>query len=135
MAKVSFYLFEHSHERQVQSTCRLCRKLFKGSARIWLYCADPDLQKELDEALWHFDPSSFIPHGIEQPSAPICISARLPEQSDWIVFNFNNQALEQIDKFSHIIEIIENNELAKQQGREKFKQYRRFGIKPRTFKL
>ena len=90
MANISFYLFEQSPERQVESACRLCR---------------------------------------------ICISAQLPEQSDWIVFNFNDQALEQFEKFSHIIEIIENNESAKQQGREKFKQYRRLGVEARTFKL
>ena len=135
MAKVSFYLFEKSDERQVHSTCRLCRKILKDTQRIWLYCPDSNLQQQLDEALWTFDASSFIAHGIEQDSATICISARLPAELDWIVFNFNNQALEQIDKFSHIIEIIENNELAKQQGREKFKQYRRLGIEARTFKL
>jgi len=135
MAKVSFYLFEKSDERQVESTCRLCRKILKQPEHIWLYCENIDLQQQLDEQLWRFDASSFMPHGIDQTHASICISAKLPEQSDWIVFNFNNQAIEQIDKFSHIIEIIENNELAKQQGREKFKQYRRLGIEPRTFKL
>jgi len=122
MAKVSFYLFEKSNERQVQSTCRLCRKILKQPAQIWLYCENTDLQQQLDEQLWSFDPGSFIPHGIDQEQASICISSRLPQESDWIVFNFNNQALEQIDKFSHIIEIIENNESAKQLGREKFKQ-------------
>jgi DNA polymerase-3 subunit chi len=60
--------------------------------------------------------------------------AQLPDQSDWFVFNFNNQALEQIEQFGHIIEIIENNEAAKQLGREKFKFYRRLG-RIRTFKL
>ena len=33
------------------------------------------------------------------------------------------------------IQIIENNEPAKIIGREKFKQYRRWGIEPQTFKL
>ncbi len=70
----------------------------------------------------------FIPHGIDQPHAPVCISEQLPEQDDWIVFNFNNQALEQCSHFRHIIEIIENNDDAKIIGREKFKQYRRLGI-------
>jgi DNA polymerase-3 subunit chi len=135
MAKVSFYLFEKSNERQVESACRLCRKLLKKSGRIWLYCDNAALQQQLDEQLWSFDASSFIPHGIDQEQASVCISARLPEQADWIVFNFNNQALEQINKFVHIIEIIENNAAAKQRGREKFKQYRQFGIEPRTFKL
>ena len=100
-----------------------------------MYASDTELQQQLDERLWSFDDTSFIPHGIDQIDARICISAQLPEQSDWIVFNFNDQALEQFEKFSHIIEIIENNESAKQQGREKFKQYRRLGVEARTFKL
>lgn len=135
MAKVSFYLFEKSPERQVESTCRLCRKILRQPERIWLLCADKDLQHELDERLWTFDAIGFIPHGIDQPQASVCISAQLPEQADWIIFNFNAEALEPYTKFSHIIEIIENNEAAKQIGREKFKQYRRLGIEPQTYKL
>ncbi|WP_374664500.1 DNA polymerase III subunit chi [Acinetobacter sp.] len=135
MAKISFYLFEKSPERQVESACRLCRKILRQSARIWLWSNDAELRQQLDERLWSFDASSFIPHGIHQPDAPVCISEHLPEQSDWIVFNFNDQALEQYSNFSHIIEIIENNEPAKIIGREKFKQYRQLGIEPQTFKL
>lgn len=135
MAKVSFYLFEKSPERQVESTCRLCRKILRQPVRIWLHCADPDLQQQLDEHLWSFDHTGFIPHGIDQPEATVCISAQLPEQADWIVFNFNDQALEQFASFSHIIEIIENNEPAKIIGREKYKQYRRLGVQPQTHKL
>jgi DNA polymerase-3 subunit chi len=89
----------------------------------------------LDNKLWSFDSSSFIAHGIDQLNSPVCISAELPPSNDWIVFNFNNHALEQTQDFRHIIEIIENNETAKQIGREKFKMYRRLGIEPRTFKL
>ncbi len=135
MAKVSFYLFEQSNERQVEITCRLCRKILKQPEKIWLYTADPELQQQLDDALWSFDATSFLTHGINQPEASICISAELPTSSEWIVFNFNNHALEQYQAFSHIIEIIENHSDAKSLGREKFKQYRRLGIEPRTFKL
>ena len=46
-------------------------------------------------------------------------------------------SLENLDKSitESVIEIVENNETAKQIGREKFKMYRRLGIEPRTFKL
>ncbi|MFM6957010.1 MAG: DNA polymerase III subunit chi, partial [Acinetobacter sp.] len=115
--------------------CRLCRKILNQHPQIWLYCVDSNLQNELDNKLWSFDSSSFIPHGIDQLNSPVCISAELPPSKDWIVFNFNNHALEQTQDFRHIIEIIENNETAKQIGREKFKMYRRLGIEPRTFKL
>ena len=135
MAKISFYLFEKSPERQVHSACRLCRKLLLKNQKIWLYCTDTDLQQELDDLLWSFDQTSFIGHGIDQADAAICISATLPEDSERIVFNFNNHALEQINNFSHIIEIVENAETAKVIGREKFKSYRRQGIEARTFKL
>ena len=135
MTKVSFYLFEKSQERQVDSACRLCRKILRQPARIWLYCPDPVLQQQLDEQLWSFDASSFIGHGIDQPDAPVCISAQLPPGADWLVFNFHDQALEPVQKFDHIIEIVENHEAAKQVGREKYKFYRRLGIAPRTFKL
>lgn len=135
MAKISFYLFEKSPERQVESTCRLCRKILRQPAKIWLHCSDLDTQQELDERLWSFDPSSFLAHGIDQTEAPICISSRLPDSEDWIVFNFNKQPLEQVQQFGHIIEIIENDETAKHIGREKFKAYRRLGISPQTYKL
>ena len=135
MAKISFYLFEKSPERQVESACRLCRKILRNAAKVWLHCPDIEMQQQLDERVWSFDPTSFIAHGIDQIDAPICISSRLPESLDWIVFNFNNQALEQVTQFSHIIEIIENAESAKQIGREKYKAYRRMGVSPQTFKL
>ena len=110
MAKVSFYLFEKSPERQVESACRLCRKILRKEAKIWLLCEDSELQQQLDELLWRFDATSFLPHSIEQSAipqsnAPICISSHLPSSAEWIVFNFNNQALEQAAQFSHIIEI------------------------------
>lgn len=135
MAKVSFYLFEKSPERQVESTCRLCRKILRQPAKIWIHCPDVAIQQELDERLWSFDPQSFLAHGIDQAHAPICISAALPDSTEWIVFNFNNQALDQVNDFSHIIEIVENDEQAKQVGREKFKAYRRLGLAPQTHKL
>lgn len=135
MAKVSFYLFEKSPERQVDSTCRLCRKILRKPAKIWLYSPNTELQTILDDLVWSFDPESFLAHGIDDTTAPICISAQLPVEPNWIVFNFHDKALEPQAGIDHIIEIIENNEPAKQVGREKFKDYRQMGIAPQTHKL
>ena len=62
--QISFYLFERSSERQVDSACRLCRKILAQHAKIWWYCSDTAQQTELDERLWSFEATSFIPHGI-----------------------------------------------------------------------
>jgi DNA polymerase III subunit chi len=135
MTKISFYLFEKSPERQVDSTCRLCRKILRNPAKIWIYCLDPATQNELDDLLWSFDSQSFLTHGIDDQTASICISSKLPSTSEWLIFNFHNQALEDIQNIGHIIEIVENTEEAKQLGREKYKTYRKLGISPQTHKL
>lgn len=135
MTDISFYLFEQSPERQAYSACRLCRKILKQPKKIWWFCDDVAQQQQLDELLWSFDPSSFIPHGIQDLQAQVCISERLPETGHWIIFNFTQQAVEPKDTFEHIIEIVENQESTKIMGREKFKQYRKLGFTPRTFKL
>ncbi|MDQ8934181.1 DNA polymerase III subunit chi [Acinetobacter rudis] len=135
MTKVNFYLFEKSNERLVHSTSRLCRKILRQPTKIWLYCPDSELQQQLDDELWNFDACSFLPHGIDQQQAPICISAQLPEDKTWIVFNFDHDAIDPTIQFEHIIEIVENNEPAKVVGREKFKTYRQHGIQAKTYKL
>lgn len=134
MTQVSFYLFEQSNERQAQIACRLCRKLWQKN-KMWIYAPTSAEQHQMDELLWSFDANSFLPHGIDQLDAPICISGQLPTSNDWMVINFSTEALPQLERFAHVIEIVEQDETMKQQGREKFKQYRRAGIEPRTFKL
>lgn len=135
MTKLNFYLFEQSNERLVHSTSRLCRKILRQAEKIWLYCPDQLLQQQLDDELWCFDANSFLGHGIDQIQAPICISAQLPLDKSWIVFNFDQQAVDPALQFEHIIEIIENNEAAKVIGREKFKTYRQHGIQAQTYRL
>ena len=135
MAKVSFYLFEKSQERQADIACRLCRKILRHPAKIWLYSSNLELQKQLDELLWSFDSTSFIPHGIQQTDAAVCISENKPVDTNWIIFNFDEDAFDPPSEETQIIEIVENNESAKIIGRKKFLSYRQFGIEPQTYKL
>lgn len=135
MIAVSFYLFENSTEPQAHSACRLARKILKKTPKLWWYCTDAQHQDQLNQCLWSFDPQSFISHDINSDVGQVCISAQLPRQGHWIVFNFSKQAIATQDNIEHIIEIIENNENAKIIGRDKFKYYREHNIAPRTFKL
>ncbi|MCF9045751.1 DNA polymerase III subunit chi [Acinetobacter nectaris] len=135
MTAISFYLFEKSPERQVQSACRLARKLLKTTPKLWWYCPSKELQQTLDDLLWSFDETSFITHSIDDTTGQVCISSSLPIEGEWIIFNFSENIISQTDTFKHIIEIVENTEASKIIGRDKFKQYRQLGIEPRTFKL
>lgn len=140
---IRFYLFEKSPERQVDSACRLCRKILqqRPESRLWFYCPDLNLQKQLDDLLWQFDSSSFIAHAIDDWRANVNISAQLPQHYDalvndeWIIFNFSTQAFDWQIHHYQIIEIIENDEEQRQLGRDKFTHYKRNGLQPTVYKL
>lgn len=140
---IRFYLFEKSPERQVESACRLCRKILQQqpNAQIWLYCPDKVLQNALDDLLWQFEASSFIAHDIDNEYAPINISAQLPQhfnaiaEQAWIVFNFSEHAFDWQVTHYQVIEIIEHHEQQRQIGRAKFATYKQLGLPITVYKL
>lgn len=132
MSKVSFYLIEKKPLRQADLACRLCQKIYPKH-RIWFYCKTQTMLEDWDLNLWNFDPSSFLPHAIDDLLQPICLSLQPPNISFDVCFNLSGQVinLDQLPNSDiHIIEIIENNEQDKQIARERFKQYRQLGIEP-----
>lgn len=136
MANIRFYLLEKSTESQAEYACRLAQKLLSQGQRLCWYHPELSRLQQLDELLWQLQPSSFIPHGINQPDAPICLSHQLEQVlPEHLLFNFADDAIESMQHLSQLIEIVENHEAAKQRGREKFKAYRRLGIEAKTFKV
>ena len=134
MTQVSFYLIQNE-QRLADLACRLCRKtLQKDPQPVLLLCASRQQLEQLDALLWQFDPVSFIPHDIDDPASPICLSCTVPEQFQGICINLSNQPL-QAPGMQRIMEIVENNEQAKADGRQRFKAYRSMGLEPDTFKV
>lgn len=132
MTKVSFYLIENKPLRQADLACRLCQQIV-DKHRIWLYCTDQQQCDELNTLLWNYEPTSFLPHAIDQISQPICLSTQLPNPSFDVCLNLTQKAInpqQLMNPNIHLIEIVENNEQKKQLSREIFKQYRQFGLDP-----
>lgn len=134
MTQVSFYLIQ-DEQRQAELACRLCRKtLQKDRQPVLILCKNQQQLDTLDTLLWQFDPLSFIPHDIDEPGSPICLSRQLPQQFQGICINLGGQAV-QASSAQRIIEIVENSEAAKADGRQRFKAYRNMGLEPDTFKV
>jgi DNA polymerase-3 subunit chi len=137
MIKVSFYLIEQKPMRPADLACRLCQQIYRQH-RVWVYCADSNLAQHLDQRLWQGDAVEFIPHGIDQVLAPICLSTMPPEASFDVCINLTAAPLN-VTEFAHaqlhIIEIIGNNETDKQQARQHFKYYRDLNCTPIVHKL
>ncbi len=132
--QVSFYLIQNQ-QRQADLACRLCRKtLQKERQPVLILCENRQQLETLDALLWQFDPLSFVPHDMDDPNSPICLSNQLPAQFQGICINLSSQAI-QAPGIQRILEIVENNETAKADGRQRFKAYRSMGLEPDTFKV
>lgn len=65
MTEVDFYVLDESDGRQRDVfACRLADKAFRQGHQVYLHTASESRARELDELLWSFRPSSFVPHGL-----------------------------------------------------------------------
>jgi DNA polymerase-3 subunit chi len=134
MAQVSFYLIQ-TQQRQAELACRVCRKIaLVEKIPLLVKCAKAAELEHFDALLWQFEPSSFVAHDVDDTTSPICLSLQIPDSFQGFCLNLSDQVVDH-SRFERVIEIIENNEQAKNIGRQKFKAYREQGIEPVTFKV
>ena len=64
MTRIDFHVLpEDGNRRQHdQYLCRMVEQLSRGGRRVHLHCADEPMQTALDELLWTFSDTSFLPH-------------------------------------------------------------------------
>lgn len=81
MAKVVFYT---SVRDRLSFSCRLARTVLKNKERLLIVLPDKERMAKLDEALWSFDPDSFIAHDCYDsgslPQSPVVLSL---ERDEW----------------------------------------------------
>lgn len=147
--KISFYLVEKSSQTQTDVVCRLCLQVYHKHP-IWIYCRDAAQAQQLDDQLWTFAPTSFVPHLLiddvknetdaqhEWSNTPILISCDPPLRDREVCINLTGQALDLTEikhGTLHLIEIVGHNEEEKILSRQVFKAYRASDIEPAVHKI
>lgn len=141
MAKVSFYaLSSKQSEARLQFACRLIEKAYSLGHKLYVQTASPEQAKTLDELLWQFSPSSFVPHavaGSESAQAEaVIIGEKLPAASHTdVLINLGSEASEAHGQFARINEIIAADEESLLQGRKRYRFYKDQGYQVETFKI
>lgn len=123
--------------------CRLTQTVLKKSEHS-LVIIDDNTERltALDDHLWSFDATSFIPHSLLSEdeieaaalSAPVSLMSSMPKGFDGVVLNLAPTALSLSDSTDstalpdRILEIITPDETSKQQGRDKYRIYRDLGF-------
>lgn len=141
MTQVRFYaLSSQEKAARLQFTCRLIEKAYSLGHSIYVQAASAEQAKALDELLWQFNRSSFIPHGLAdaEPSLgeTIIIGEKPPNASHTdVLINLGTQASAAHAQFARINEIISADEESLLQGRQRYRFYKEQGYQAETFKI
>ena len=128
--RVDFYLLNQSHPQAGWLVaCRLLEKAYQRGHRVFVYCESPQDAALLDELLWTYKDDSFIPHNLqgEGPEPPPAIQIGYgPDAGGFndILLNMATTIPQFHTRFRRIMEIVMDNDAAKEISREHYREYR-----------
>ena len=141
MTQVNFYTLPSSEaQSRLLFVCRLTEKAYSLGHRIHIQTESEQQSKLLDDLLWEYAPSSFIPHRILDDSNedrdPVSLGTSLAgaNHAD-VLINLGKQASQAADQFSRINEVISADPESLMQGRNRYRDYKAKDYQIETFKL
>lgn len=140
MAEVSFYILPtESIEERDEFACKLIEKIYRSGFYCYVLTDNVEQSKQIDDLLWTFRASSFIPHQQYKGELPIIDEVILvghfqpPDRWQHTLINLSAQCPNQFTYIERILEILDGNEATKEKGRIRYRQYQESGIKIKTY--
>ena len=134
MPRVDFYLLNRLVANgRLLAACRLSHKIHSLGRTALIQTADSNQAKTLDDLMWTFDQSSFIPHGLHDESGevaaqPIAIGHQPPSKFRHnVLISLLDTVPDYFDQYQRIAEFIDDSEQDKAQARNRFRVYRDHG--------
>jgi DNA polymerase-3 subunit chi len=141
MTRVDFYLLADAAGPGMDlAVCRLAHKAFLRGHRIYILTAHEEQARRLDQLMWTFSASSFIPHALGSDSAeedyPVLIGSGAPPAShEDVLIQLAPAVPEYFSRFQRVAEIVDGSEDGKARARERFRFYRDRGYALQTHYL
>lgn len=137
MTKVDFYT---GSTDKLRTACQLSQKAMQNGLRVLLHTPDEATTEALNELLWHYPATAFIPHcRIDETAAnemPVVVGHRnenFPHSE--VLISLHSACLPFFSRFERVIEIVSTDEEDARLGRERFGFYRDRGYEMRHFDL
>jgi len=141
VTQVNFYTLPSSEaQSRLLFVCRLTEKAYSLGHRIHIQTESDQQSKLLDDLLWQYAPSSFIPHSTLDGSSdncdPVSVGTSLAgaKHAD-VLINLGKQASQAGDQFSRINEVISADSESLELGRHRYRDYKKKDCQIETFKL
>lgn len=130
MTKINFYRLLGGSDAAIELSCRLAGKAWQENNDILIYATDENIVKALDERLWSWSASSFLPHrqSTEGPETIIlCTGDKDSGESGnhhGLLINLAAETPDWFGRFASICEVIYGTEEFIEHKRQRFKFYK-----------
>ena len=124
-------------------SCRLLRKAYRSGAKA-VVTAEPELLMQLDQLLWSYSTTEFLPHcRSDSPfqtlaATPIWLAEQLdacPYPSGSVLVNLGQQVPGNFERFERFIEVASSHENDRLAARDRWKHYRDRGYSLKRHEL
>ena len=144
MTRVDFYILSANANRtSEQVLCSLTGKAWKQGNSVYIHTDSSDRSNRLDNLLWTFKDTSFLPHGLVDQSdvkkIPILIGHEDPPADlHDIMINMTSSVPLFFSRFDRLIEIVNQLSQAnnnREEARERYRFYQERGYTLNTHNL
>ncbi|WP_019341083.1 DNA polymerase III subunit chi [Stutzerimonas stutzeri] len=139
MTRIEFYVLPDSEPAgRARAACQLASKGWQHGLSVFIRCQDNQQCNELDELLWSFRAERFIPHELhdDYPQAPVVIGTEQPPAAtQGLLINLSPTLSPHTDRFSRVIEIVNQQPELLTVCRDNFRLYRQRGYDPKRVEL
>ena len=122
-------------------SCRLLRKAYRSGAKA-VVTAEPDLLLQLDQLLWSYSVTEFLPHcRSDSPTqtataTPIWLAEKLSAcPAGSVLINLGQQVPVDFERFDRFIEVASSLESDRLAARDRWKYYRDRGYSLKRHEL
>lgn len=132
MTRIFFY---HGMNERLPYAARLIAGAWAQKKAITIYAPEAEMAQQLDQLLWAQPATGFIPHCFgDSPlvdETPVLIARNETElarsSQDQRLLNLSNELPPGFARFESLVEVVSQEEVARQSGRERVRFYRERG--------
>ena len=149
MTQVDFYILgTSSNDSLLRLACRITEKAIQKKMHVYMHTGGEADTRSLDEMLWTFSQSSFIPHRVvtAQPAStngePVLIGQHDLTEAEptepqvrqrWdLLINLTAEVPEFFSRYDRVAEVIDADPARRETGRNRYRFYKDRGYELKT---
>ncbi|MDC8832509.1 DNA polymerase III subunit chi [Alteromonas gilva] len=112
--------------------CELTAELYAQKKKSVVLCVDQAQAEAIDELLWQLPAARFVPHNLTGEGPPGGAPVEIVWQQSALsrkqcLINLSGQMIDNPNQYQQVIDFVPVEEAAKQQARQRYKQFQQAG--------